>query len=186
MPERIHLPNLSPCPFLPSIEKPLAAASMKQCGKSRGQDFYLLALQCAQSLWLQGFPAQSLLLINRAFGADHESNPSMCDNAPLPYAAAAWVMQHCEEGQFIGNPRRHYQHLATRMVPPRKEQRSWRAWACWELACILFPNYPADEEQLTKEQINEPSRDVIFEQLTNLGLRGEPDVWMSVIKDIEK
>ena len=179
-----HLSHIEACPFLPPVENPLRAVAMKQCGSDRGRDFYLLALQCAQSLWLQGLPAQSLLLINRAFGADHESDLSMCETDPLPYAAAVWVMKNRSEDQFIGNPRRHYQHLATRMVPPRKEVRSWRAWACWYVSCQVFPDYPADEKQIVEEGIAEPSRHEIARQLARFGLDGEAELWQSVLETI--
>lgn len=181
--DRQHLEGLLPCPHLPEATEPLSAVAMKRCGKDRGRDFYLLALQCAQSLWLQGLPAQSLLLINRAMGADHQSDPEMCGQFPMPYQAAAWVMRARTEEQFIGNPRRHYQHLATRMVEPRKEQRSWRAWGCWYLSCNLFPDYPADEKQIAEEGIIEPSYDLIVEQLDALGIAGETKTWQSTVTE---
>ncbi|MCB1079600.1 MAG: hypothetical protein KDM64_17415, partial [Verrucomicrobiae bacterium] len=94
-----------------------------------------------------------------------------------PYRAAVWVMREREADQFIGNPRRHYQHLATRMVEPRKDQRAWRAWACWHLACRIFPDYPADEKQIAEEGIVEPSREAIIEGLRTHGLPGEVSLW---------
>lgn len=157
---------------------------MKQFGRDRGRGFYEQALQCAQSLWLQGLPAQSLLLINRAFGADQESDPGLCEAWPLPYAAAAWVMQHRRDDQFIGNPRRHYQHLATRMVPPRRELRSWRAWACWSMACRIFPDYPADEEQIESEGIVEPTLEEIDLALGKNGLHDESATWRKVVETL--
>ena len=184
MAEVIHLPDQAVCPFLPTVEAPLRAVAMKQCGKSRDRDFYLLALQCAQSLWLQGLPAQSLLLINRSMSADHSADPEMCDQWKMPYAAAAWVMQNCNEEQFIGNPRRHYQHLATRMVEPRKELRSWRAWACWALACKIDPDLPADTKQIEEEGIVEPSHEIIYKELSRLGIANEADYWQQSLNDI--
>lgn len=154
---------------------------MKRCGESRGRDFYLLALECAQSLWLQGLPAQSLLLINRAMGADHAGDPEMCRQWQMPYRAAAWVMQNRTEDQFIGNPRRHYQHLATRMVEPRKDVRTWRAWACWYLACNIFPDYPADDKQISEEGVIEPTDSEIAANLSQLGLPDEAEVWQQAV-----
>ena len=180
----MHRPELEPCPHLPEAKTPLRAAAMKECGTDRGRKFYRLALRCAQSLWLQGLPAQSLLLLNRAFAADHLSDPEMCREDPLPYRAAAWIMQNREAEQFIGNPRRHFQHLATRMVEPRKEIRSWRAWACWQLACLIFPDYPADEKQIREERVIEPDEDEIFRQLEKHGVPGEAQLWRSVIGEI--
>lgn len=176
--QRSHLAELEPCPFLPAVEEVIPASSMKAFGKQdRGPEFYLQALRCAQSLWLQGFPAQSLLQVNRAFGADLHGDEEVLDSWPLPYRAAAWVMRHRLEEQFIGNPRRHYQHLATRMVEPRKVQRTWRAWACWYLACGIFPDYPADEKQIAEEGVREPSRDEIAAGLVEFGIPGEVAAW---------
>lgn len=183
----MHLDGLPECPFLPTVAEPLRAADMKRVGASRGLDFYELALRCAQSLWRQGLPAQALLLINRAMGADlHEmprpisSTSSESPLSPLPYAAVAWVLQNRREEDFIGNPRRHYQHLATRMVEPRKTIRSWRAWACWHLTCLILPEHPADEEQLVREGLVEPSASEIYDRLGEHGLRGEADIWDAV------
>ena len=149
---REHLPGLAPCPFLPPVEAPVLASSMKTFGKhDRGAAFYEQALKCGQSLWLQGLPAQAMLQLNRAFGADLAGGELFLARWPLPYTAMAWIMRERKEGQFIGNPRRHFQHLATRMVEPRRTQRAWRAWACWRLARRIFPDCPADEKQLAEE-----------------------------------
>ena len=92
--DRRHLPDLDSCPYLPPVDEVLPASSMRVFGRQeRGADFYLAALRCAQSLWRQGFPAQSLLLINRALGADLEGNEAVLEEWPLPYGAAVWVMQ---------------------------------------------------------------------------------------------
>lgn len=171
-----------PCPHLPPQTRPLTAASVKNAGADRGPAFYFLALECAQSLWLAGLPAQALLLINRALGAEVDENDPVLSQWPLPYAAAAWIMRHRSEEQFIGNPRRHYQHLATRMTPPRRELRSWRAWACWALARRFFPDFPADEKQLREEKVSEPSEAAIAAALQRLGLRGEAEIWRAALR----
>ncbi len=171
----------SACPHLPLPERPLTAASITGAGRDRGPAFYELALECAQSLWLAGLPAQALLLINRSFSADLRGDEPVLRLWPLPYAAAAWVMRHHDPRHFIGNPRRHYQHLATRMVEPRRELRTWRAWACWAMACSLFPELPADEKQLDEEAVVEPSRPAIAAHLERLGLPGEVLVWQQAL-----
>ena len=125
---------LPPCPHLPLPGRPLTAASMQEAGTSRGAGFYFLALECAQSRWLAGLPAQAVLLLNRALAADLRGDEPVLADWPFPYRAAGWIMRSRAPAQFIGNPRRHFQHLATRMVEPRKELRTWRAWACWALA----------------------------------------------------
>ncbi len=142
-----------------------------------GERFYEQALSCGQSLWLQGLPAQALLLFNRALGADLHGNEDVIKQWPLPYAAVAWVMMQRTDEQFIGNPRRHFQHLATRMVEPRKARRVSRAWACWYLACQVFPDYPADEKQIAEEGLEEPEREGIEVMLQRDGIEGEVEIW---------
>ncbi|MDF1861511.1 MAG: hypothetical protein P1U87_14940 [Verrucomicrobiales bacterium] len=176
-----HLLHLKACPFLPPAERPLRAAEMKSVGEDRGAEFYLFALTCAQSLWLQGLPAQSILLMNRAFSSDLSGEESVLKEFPLPYGAMHWVMSHRLEDQFVGNPRRHFQHLATRMVEPRKTIRSWRAWGCWAYASTIFPDYPADEIQLEEEGVTEPGREDIFRALDEFGLAKENQLWASFL-----
>jgi hypothetical protein len=90
-------------------------------------------------------------------------------------------MRHFREDQFVGNPRRHYQHLATRMVEPRKEQRLWRAWACWHLACrVGHPEWVADEKQIREEGVREPGREEIEAGLRRVGIAGEVEDWIEV------
>ena len=172
-----HIEGTSPCPYLPIPVQVLNSVHTRSLGRERGPVFYLAALEYAQSLWLQGFPARSLLLINRALGAEMSGSEAVLQDWPLPYAAAAWVMGHRSEDQFAGNPRRHYQHLATRMVEPRKELRTWRAWACWHMARSIFPEYPADEKQIAEEGVIEPDQATIFGELTRLGHPGEAELW---------
>jgi hypothetical protein len=160
---------------------------MRSLGNERGPVFYETALLYAGSLWLQGLPARSLLLINRALGADLRGEEAILKQWPLPYAAVRWILEHRpdEARHFIGNPRRHYQHLATRMVPPRKTQRRWRAWACWYLAFRLLPaeQYPADARQLEEEGVVEPSREAIAQALDAHGVPGERALWEKVVSE---
>lgn len=176
----VHLEGVKPCPYLPEVAEPLRAARMKECGNDRGEVFYLKALECAQSLWLQGLPAQAMLLLNRAFSADLKGSEDVLSKWPLPYAAMVWVMENRSEDDFVGNPRRHFQHLATRMVEPRRELRSWRAWGCWWYACEIFPDYPADEKQIMEEGVVEPTFEEVFSSLLRVGIDGEADVWKCV------
>ncbi len=169
------------CPWLPPVEPPLTAACLRAFGKQdRGAEFYERALQYAQSLWMRGYPAQALLLVNRALGSAVEPTDAVLARWPLPYPAVVWLLRHHGAGQFIGNPRRHYQHLATRMVPPRQELRRWRAWACWQLACTLRPEFPADEQQLETEHLTEPSPQEIFHHLSQLGHPTEATDWQAL------
>ncbi|MFT5192947.1 MAG: hypothetical protein ACI957_006008 [Verrucomicrobiales bacterium] len=150
--------------------------------KERGAAFYETALTYAGSLWLQGLPARSVLLINRALSADLRGDESILETWPLPYAAVRWVMENRPddlETHFIGNPRRHYQHLATRMVPPRRMQRRWRAWACWYIAAQVLPEteFPGDALQIREEGVMEPSFEDIGEGLEMHGIIGERALW---------
>ena len=179
---RPHLPSLTPCPHLPPVAAPLTHESMAGLRTDRGEVFYETALAYASSLWLQGLPARCLLLINRAFSADLQGDEPILERYPWPYAAVAWVLRHRpqpEDRYFIGNPRRHYQHLATRMVPPRLEQRRWRAWACWYLAKQILPPdaFPADAKQIADKGVVEPSQGLIAERLDQYGLPGECSLW---------
>jgi hypothetical protein len=178
-----HIEGTLPCPYLPIPVHPLNSEHTRRLGRERGPAFYLAALEYAQSLWLQGFPARSLLLINRALGAELSGSETILQDWPLPYAATAWVMKHRREDQFVGNPRRHYQHLATRMVEPRKALRTWRAWACWHMACTIFPEYPADEKQIAEEGLIEPDKARILRHLDNLGLSGEATLWWDAVEN---
>jgi len=71
---------------------------MKQHGDDRGPAFYLGALTCAQSLWLQGLPAQAILQLNRAFAADLRGDEAILTNYPLPYAPMVWIFATPETG----------------------------------------------------------------------------------------
>jgi hypothetical protein len=162
----------------------LTAASVAVLGGDRGPAFYLAALRYAQSLWRQGFPARSILLLNRALGAELEGDEAVLRQWPLPYAAIGWILKSHGEEQFIGNPRRHWQHLATRMSGPRPELRSWRAWACWRMACVALPEMPADEKQLTEEGVREPGEEEIADHLTRLGHADEVAMWREVLEGL--
>ena len=167
------------CPLLPVPDRKITVADMKKLGKRRDGEFYWLALNYAQTLWQEELPAQALLLINRALGCELAGETELLTQWPLPYRAVVWILRNTPSAQFIGNPRRHYQHLATRMVEPRRELRMWRAWACWWLACRVLnaEDYPADERQLAEENLREPTREEIIGQLKRLGLPDEVAVW---------
>ena len=144
-----------------------------------GVQFYLATLSFAQSLWLEGKPAQALLQMNKAFLADLQGDEPELEEWPLPYAAKAWVLARTGEDEFLGNPVRHYQHLATRMSGPRPELRTWRAWACFHLAERVLgrEGFPRDEEQIEKEGVVVPEEGEVLERLGELGWAGEAEIW---------
>ncbi len=163
---------LPPCPHLPSAGPGLSAVSIRAVGEDRGEAFYQLALTCGQALWQKGLPAQAILMLNRAFSADLQGEEACLSEWRPPYAALQWILEHRREEDFVGNPRRHFQHLATRMSGPRPEVRAWRAWACWAITCAVNPEDPADEKQILEEGIVEPDLDSIAEALRRLGRGG--------------
>ncbi len=158
-------------PLLPAIVREHNAAEVIALGKDRGAVFYETCHLYAQTLWQQGFPAKCILALNRALSCVLSADEPVMSRLPLPYQALAWLMIHRPgEGQFIGNPRRHWQHLATRMVEPNKELRSWRAWACWYLAKEILPEdeFPPDLKQIREESLREPTRAEIEQRLAAL------------------
>jgi len=174
-------PDRAPCPHLPQAGTDLRAADLKRFGRDRGPDFYRACLEGAQSLWRRGLPAQTVLLLNRAFASALAEEDPVLGSHPLPYAAMLWILRAVRPGDFIGNPRRHFQHLATRMVEPRRDLRAARAWACWAYACRIFPGLPADQRQLLEEGIAEPGLETIRARLEALGLAGEAALWESLL-----
>ena len=172
-----------PHPFLPEIDRPYTAADVDVVAKDRDAQFYLTAHRYAQSLWQSGFPAKAILLLNRALSLPLSGSEAVLQEWPLPYKAAAWLLINRREDQFIGNPRRHWQHLATRMVEPNKALRTWRAWACWYLAKEILPEqeYPSDEKQIREEGVVEPTFAEIAERLEALSPANDLEVWQQAL-----
>jgi hypothetical protein len=181
-----HLPEIPVCPFLPVPERPLGPQATRSLGGDRGVAFYEAALNYGHSLWLRGLPARAILLLNRAMGCDLDGDEAIVQRWPMPYEAMVWVLQSRKIEDFIGNPRRHWQHLATRMVEPRKELRTARAWACWHLSRLVLPDYPADELQIEREGVVEPAVAEIEAWIDGMGLPGELDVWRRAVVMAEK
>ena len=164
------------CPYLPTVDRVWRAIDMAPFRERRDAEFYLAALSFAQSLLQEGKPAQALLQINKSFLAEM-TEPSILSQWPPAYAAKKWIFtQDWEEEEFLGNPVRHYQHLASRMSGPQAELRSWRAWGCLYLAEKSLPQMPRDEEQIEKEGLVIPSLERVLQQLDVLGWQGEGDV----------
>ena len=173
--------SVTPCPFLPVPDRAYTHEDIHALGKDRSERFYHTALHYAQTLWLTGFPAKSLLLINRALSCYLPGVSLLAQEKP--YHAKAWILVNRPEDRFIGNPRRHYQHLATRMVPPHKELRTWRAWGCWYLAKQVLPEreFPSDSEQVRTELVVKPRRQEIADQLAALSPSDDLEAWRSAI-----
>ena len=149
-------------PHLPPAPPDLTPNHTRQHRDECGPIFYRACLEFSQSLWLQEKPAQAILQLNKSFMADI-SNPEI----PLPYEAMIWFLENRRDDLFIGNPVRHFQHLATRMSGPRAGLRSWRAWACFHLAKQVLPEeeFPPDHEQIEAEALVLPGLAEVAENL---------------------
>ena len=149
----------------------------KRHGQSRGPEFYLDALRYAQAQWRAGRPAQAILQLNKAWMADLWDNPEVLETHHSPYRAMLWIVRHAADGRhgFLGNPVRHFQHLASRMSGPRAAIRSWRAWLCMHLAERHLPsgNFPRDGCQISREGLFVPSPAFALAQITRHGWPGE-------------
>ena len=180
---RRHLEDREACPLLPEAEEVLTAEATAVFKRDYSVDFYHASLRYAQSLWLEGKAAQALLQLNKSFMAELDGTEEILGHWPLPYAAKRWVMLNCPPGEFLGNPVRHYQHLATRMSGPRTELRRWRAWGCFHLAESVLPveSNPRDEHQIADERIVIPSVEQVLESLERLGLPGEGALLVKVL-----
>lgn len=173
-----------PCPFLPETDHVFSHVDLEAVGSDRDVVFYETALKYAQSLWRRGYPAKSLLLCSRAMAADVSVDDDVLRRYPEPYGAVAWLIVNRREGQFLGNPRLHYQHLASRMVGPQKELRAWRAWACWYLAKELLrqDEYPGDWRQIRRDGLVEPTHDDIGGHLRRLSGADDERAWNEALR----
>jgi len=145
---------MTSCPHLPDYDPALP----KRHGPDRGAVFYLDALAFAQGYWVERKPAQAILQINKAFSADLCDGDQILETWPWPYAALDWILKRSADGGhgFLGNPVRHFQHLATRMSGSRKEVRIAHAWECFHVAKRVLGqrgDFPLDGRQIAREGI---------------------------------
>lgn len=158
----------SPCPHLPQVREPLNITHTRDHRKKCGLDYFNACLELAQSLWQSGFPAQAILQLDKSMMASSEDDSIALD---YPYLAILWIIQHCPEDQFLGNPVRHFQHLASRMnhKQPNSHARVWRAWACLHLTEKHISNsaeiYPRDKQQILKEQLTIPDMNKVIKNI---------------------
>ncbi|MGH7996830.1 MAG: hypothetical protein ACREFX_10800 [Opitutaceae bacterium] len=166
------------CPHLPPYRPELDWRSLHRHreGERRGA-FYLACLEYGQVLWRRERPARAILCLDRAMGADLLGDEPELVAWPKPYAALAWILRETPAGVFLGNPRVHFQHYAGRMNDPRRDQRRWRAWACWALARAALPNLGGDPGHAVRE----PVLAEIAEGLRRHGLGGEDALWFKAL-----
>ena len=144
-----------PCPWLPTVLEIHDFTITRRHGGDKGPEFYEDALRYAQSQWISGKPAQAILQLDKAWMADLPPGHPVLEAHPPPWRALRWMLREAAAGNcgYLGNPVRHFQHLASRMSGPRSEIRSWRAWLCLHLAERLLPDtgFPRDGQQIARE-----------------------------------
>lgn len=167
--------RVAPCPWLPRVAGPLTPAVTRSLAGERGPVYYACCLGYAQSLWREGKPAQAILQLNKAWLADLAGDEAVMVAHPPPYRALVWMLRNAAPGHFLGNPVRHFQHLATRMSGPRAVARAWRAWACFHLAGRVLPAeaYPRDEKQVAEEGLEIPGWETTLDGVDRHGWTGE-------------
>ena len=173
--------QIAPCSLLPLVAGKLGPEATRGFA-SRDALYYGACLTYAQSLWREGKPAQAILQLNKAFMADLGEEPSVLKTWPPPYRVLVWILRNRPDGVFVGNPVRHFQHLATRVSGERKEIRAWRAWACFHLSRRELPDreFPMDMEQLAREALKVPKWGEVVERIRSGGWEGEAEVLRDV------
>lgn len=165
------------CPWLPAVVAPLDHGITRRHGRNRGPSFYRDALAYAQSQWRCGKPAQAILQLNKAWSADLGLPPAVLATHPPPYRGLVWMLGHGlrDSHSYLGNPVRHFQHLATRMAGPQPELRACRAWLCFHLARRTLPAawYPPDGPQLAHSGLWVPGWQHALTRLRHTGWPGE-------------
>jgi len=63
------------CPHLPPSVPEMSYRDLRELGADRGPDFYRVALTYGQCLWQRGLPAQAILQLDRAWGAELRGDP---------------------------------------------------------------------------------------------------------------
>lgn len=174
-----------PCPWLPDVSEPLDFHVTRRHGSVRGAAFYQDALRYAQWLWISGKPAQALLQLDKAWMVDLAGDGSVLAAYPPPYRALLWIMRQAAAGNcgYLGNPVRHFQHLASRMSGPRAEIRAWRAWLCLHLAerVLLCAGFLRDGRQMAREGLWIPGFSRSLSAVAALGWPGESAVAMEAV-----
>jgi len=168
-----------PCPWLPPVERRLDASITRRHGEAKGTEYYLDALAYAQSLWRSGHPAQALLQLNKSWMAVLGADAPVLLEFPPPYRALVWILQRAATGRhgFVGNPIRHFQHLASRISGTHNHLRAWRAWACFHLASRTLEGrgLPQDGSQLARNGLWLPAWQRALDEVARAGWPGEAE-----------
>lgn len=168
----IFPPN-SACPWLPEISSSYDWTVTRRHGRRKGAEFYYDALCYAQSLWIERKPAQAILQLNKAWMSDLTGEEGVLESHPAPYLALVWLLETAIAGDhgYLGNPVRHFQHLATRVSGAHSGIRAWRAWLCFHLAEKSLPTaqFPRDGKQLAREGLVIPNASRAIHEITKNG-----------------
>lgn len=176
---------MPPCPYLPIPRSGMSYLTLRGLDGKRCSKFYEISLEYAQFLWVAAKPAQAILQLNRAWASDLPDNDPILVIWEPPYRALSWMMANHDCDTFMGNPVRHFQHLASRMSGPRSEVRSWRAWACLHISESLLDahDFPRDQIQIEREQLVIPEMAEVLSALQQCGWAEESEiarqVWQS-------
>ncbi len=182
----MYLNNKTYNPFLPTIDRAIKPQESGEAKKSGDlTEYYITTLRCAQSLLSEDKPAQALLQLNHSLSIDLQPEVLQKLGWELPYRAKVWIYKNMLEQGFIGNPVRHYQHLATRVNEPMKALRSWRAWACFHLAEKHLPEdlFPRDERQISKEELSIPTWEKALQGISKYGIKDESELLQQLYQE---
>lgn len=169
-----------PCPCLPEVTEIHDFNITRRHGGAKGAQFYQDTLSYAQALWISGKPAQALLQLDKAWMADPADDWRVLVSLPPPYQALVWILKEASNNDcgYLGNPVRHFQHLASRMSGPRREIRSARAWLGFHLAAAVLPGagFPPDGRQLVRDGLWIPAWGHSLHNVRQLGWPGEAEL----------
>jgi hypothetical protein len=175
-----------PCPWLPEVSEIHDFTVTRRHGPDKGSAFCQDALKYAQSQWLSGKPAQAVLQLDKAWMADIPEGSPVLLAHPSPWRALRWILEIAADGTrgYLGNPVRHFQHLASRMSGPRAEIRSWRAWAAMHLAEKILGSagFPRDGRQIVREGLWIPGREAAIHAIDLHGWPGEAEIVKDVMR----
>ncbi|MEO1857893.1 MAG: hypothetical protein ABGY95_11100 [Rubritalea sp.] len=178
----MHQNRITACPHLPHLTSPLPITHTRIHRNECGEAFYIACLELAQSLWINQRPAQAILQLDKAMMAIIPPNSDILDKHPIPYRAMLWIIDSNQSDIFIGNPVRHFQHLASRMNlnQPQPKLRIARAWACFHLAeSILNPStYPRDQRQIEEVKLEIPDYHATTEAIEKLSQHQLELTWL--------
>lgn len=158
-------------PFLPKINLSVGPGHTIALREEGGHRFHQACLELSHFYWIDGKPAQAILQLNKA---------SMVAASPAPFKALCWYLENLPKDRFVGNPVRHFQHLASRISGVNTEMRRWRAWASFHLAETILPSadFPRDAKQIQNEGLVIPTISETLKKLPAIDSSSLPDLFL--------